>query len=645
MKPTSFLSAAIAILAMTLQPLSAQENAASLVPLVSPDQLSNDSVYCIVPRQIARGFMCVRPGQEYLSACGGWTNGALNKTIKESYTDPNQQFAIYEWNGYRYLYSIGAKKFAQFFTGTSPHVYCHVGDQPANYLTFYPTTAPEDTYFSICMGETNKLNISFYNYGVIGHYNTEDEGNRLAIVPVAPLAAQDKAEIEAALEAAFGNEKTNIQFEDEAVRSLVVSNWDIDGDGEMNLQEAAGVTSFGEVFSYNYDIATFRELRYFTGLGDLNNYAFAYCNNLTDVILPPTLMRIDESFTGSGLKSITIPRSLTEFDAWSFANCIDLADISVEEGNAIYSSPDNCNAVMRTADNIFILGGVNSVIPANTEAIGPYAFYGRYNLHEVTIPEGVKTLYRSAFCACNRLQKLHIPASVTMIYEWAVNDCNSLTELTVADDNTVYDSRDNCNAVIHTKTNELIAGCQTTVIPSTVRKIGTGAFYGQGRLNYVKLPDALTTIGTEAFSFCESLTEITIPKTILSIGEHAFSYCYSMERITLLRANTNFTVYDNTFWRWYGLEGDEDNPSLYEQATLYVPEGKTAMFAKHAVWGKFKQIKESAPTAIGNINAIDTSASNTEAVYTTDGRLLTSPATGINIIRTPNGEARKVLFP
>ena len=45
---------------------------------------------------------------------------------------------------------------------------------------------------------------------------------------------------------------------------------------------------------------------------------------------------------------------------------------------------------------------------------------------------------------------------------------DNLTTIVVDEDNPYYDSRDNCNAVIDSQTNELIIGCQRTVIPAGI---------------------------------------------------------------------------------------------------------------------------------------------------------------------------------
>ena len=82
----------------------------------------------------------------------------------------------------------------------------------------------------------------------------------------------------------------------------------------------------------------------------------------------------------------------------------------------------------------------------------------------------------------------------------------------VLEKNKVYDSRENCNAIIDTSTNTLIKGCHNTVIPTTVTSIGAAAFEGCPLLENITLPGSITSIDYGAFSYCANLTTITIPK-------------------------------------------------------------------------------------------------------------------------------------
>ena len=94
--------------------------------------------------------------------------------------------------------------------------------------------------------------------------------------------------------------------------------------------------------------------------------------------------------------------------------------------------------------------------------------------------------------------------------------------MAVADGNTVYDSRDGCNAIIETSRNKLIAGCKNSTIPDGVTSIGDNAFDGHG-LTTITIPASVTSIGAAAFE-ASGLTTVTFDgtPTLTTIGENAF---------------------------------------------------------------------------------------------------------------------------
>ena len=193
------------------------------------------------------------------------------------------------------------------------------------------------------------------------------------------------------------------------------------------------------------------------------------------------------------------------------------------------------------------------LINSGAHNVGAHAFYKCTNLTTVSLPNTVTTISQRAFAetaitaltlpsslktidqyiifSCPSLKSLTIPASVTNIATMALQN-NHLTSLTVASGNTKYDSRNNCNAIIETATNTLIAGTVNTVFPSDVTAIGERAF-SQVDITTMDIPEGVTSIGEEAFYNCEALTEVTIPNTVTTIGLSCFASCSKLLTVTI----------------------------------------------------------------------------------------------------------------
>ena len=86
----------------------------------------------------------------------------------------------------------------------------------------------------------------------------------------------------------------------------------------------------------------------------------------------------------------------------------------------------------------------------------------------IIIPDSVTSIGYWAFSGCSSLESIVIPDSVTSVGKSAFCGCSSLESIVVSPGNAVYDSRDNCNAIIETSTNRLIAKCRSTVLPDGI---------------------------------------------------------------------------------------------------------------------------------------------------------------------------------
>ena len=234
----------------------------------------------------------------------------------------------------------------------------------------------------------------------------------------------------------------------------------------------------------------------------IGNFAFFCCSSLTDLIIPNSVTSIGECAFGdcSGLTDLIIPNSVTTIGMYAFQGCSGLTSIIVENGNPNYDSRDNCNALIETASNTLLVGCQNTIIHNTITAIGASAFVSCTGLTHITIPRTVITIGASAFEACS-----------------------GLTSIIVEDGNPNYDSRDNCNALIETTSNTLLAGCQNTIIPNTVTSIGNYAFYECFGLTSVDIPNSVTSIGNYAFGKCTGLVDVFCH--IVNPSQVSLGYC------------------------------------------------------------------------------------------------------------------------
>ena len=159
------------------------------------------------------------------------------------------------------------------------------------------------------------------------------------------------------------------------------------------------------------------------------------------------------------------------------------------------------------------------------------AFSDTKTLTSIVIPKTVTSIGNYAFSGCHALTSIVIPNSVIHIGRGVLACCTSLASVEVESSNKVYDGRNNCNAIIETATNKLIAGCKsTTLIPDGVKVICSSAFSGCSSLASITIPNSVTTIGDNAFSGCSALASITIPKSVIMIRSGAFNGCNSLKQ-------------------------------------------------------------------------------------------------------------------
>ena len=363
----------------------------------------------------------------------------------------------------------------------------------------------------------------------------------------------------------------------------------------------------------------------------IGHASFSNCTSLQEVIIPESVTTIgDVAFEYcTGLKSIRIPASVKKIGRNSFGYC-DLSNITVDPANRIFDSRENSNAIIETETNSLLTASSSTVIPASVTVLGDFAFSGIKGLEHLDIPQTVKKIGWRCFSEsgiksirinsnpeyametfnnstsleeveygpdvteiripqdCPNLKRLFIPATVTGIDFGSLNKHPNIETIIVEEGNPVYDSRDNCNAIIQSETDDLVFGCKNTVIPGTVKKISSNAFLGCSFSEFYipasvvdiypveyALPDKNTTgsvvvdpanpvydsregcnaiietktntllygcsnafipnsvkaIDDYAFQGIQNLKEISIPDGVVKMGHSAFRDCKNLEKV------------------------------------------------------------------------------------------------------------------
>ncbi len=303
---------------------------------------------------------------------------------------------------------------------------------------------------------------------------------------------------------------------------------------------------------------------------------FAGCTGLNGTLtIPNSVTTIGEgAFSGCiGIEEITIPNSVTQIYAGAFNGCDNLSKVNISSLEAwcgiVFGmgmmgdySRESSNPIYY-AHHLYLNGQevTDLVIPESITAINSYAFYGGSGFTSITLGNAVTTICNYAFSGCTGLTNLTIGDAVTTIGESAFEGCTGLTSLTISKSvisisgniivncpsltslsvesgNPIFDSRDNCNAIIETATNTLVVGSQTTVIPNTVTAIGASAFTSCDGLTSIVIPNSVTSIGVETY-----VNEYQNDTTFYYYNP--FMFCTNLRTIIVESGNPVFDSRDN----------------------------------------------------------------------------------------------------
>ena len=209
----------------------------------------------------------------------------------------------------------------------------------------------------------------------------------------------------------------------------------------------------------------------------------------------------------NGLTSLVIPKSLTAIEKDNFELCEQLASLVVEQGNPMFDSRENCNAIIVTATDTLVHGCNGSTIPDSIEVIADYAFSQRRNLSSISIPDSVVYIGEFAFLCCFSLESDILLQGIHQVTRCCFDGCN------------------------HIKRVEIGNG---------IKSIESSAFAGCSLLDEVVITEGPKYIGTWAFADCPNLASVSLPKSIERIEPTAFDRCNRIERVVIPQGTTDY---------------------------------------------------------------------------------------------------------
>lgn len=352
-----------------------------------------------------------------------------------------------------------------------------------------------------------------------------------------------------------------IRFADPEVESVLKTALNkAEGEG-ITTQEAA-VTDLGTTFQNNTDISTFYELKYFKG-GDFTGCSnlegvdvsgmtpiprFNGCSKLAYFNGPNSeigVLDVSENTTGwpsnalynVNLLTKIILRAPIDIGASNTLNGFRASewDIIPNPTSQYYTEPialwfacnfGTVNGQPLLNNRKLKINGVlvtSVIVPQSVTSIGKVTFYGYIDLTSVTFHNNVVTIGAQAFRGTG-ITSLSIPSSVNAIDASAFMSCGNLASIVVDANNTVYDSRNNCNTLIETATNKVLVGSSNSTIPSGITGIADSAFQNNKGIASLTLPASITSVGRDAFNSCANLAiqDINLPN-LVQLGAYSFT--------------------------------------------------------------------------------------------------------------------------
>lgn len=403
--------------------------------------------------------------------------------------------------------------------------------------------------------------------------------------------------------------------------------------------------------------------------------AFKNNNNIQEIYISEGVKIVEEnSLPKNTLSKISVPNSIEVFEEYFGNNDDSKVEKTIFNGCKYLGNEENPYVVLVGTNPDYLQ---NLYLPDGLKVVGAYSLSNK-NLINVTIPDTVTSIEEGAFESCTSLEYMNISeeSNLKCIKRLAFNACVKLKELYISKncnniegtfigisadfmsskevyrsnlesivvhpDNKVYDSREDCNAIIETKTNKLVVGCGNTKIPEGVIVLGEKSFEGvnffgnelifpnslkkieeracsYSNITNVKLNKDLEELEESIFSDCSELEELIINKDIKIIGKSICSGCDNLKKLAIpfIGRSADFIFIDTSqnsiayFLGKYvdGMPSFSDYEINMPNLTIYICPKEKYTIRKGSIVGSFKEIY-----FLENVSAIQTGALKLEKI-------------------------------
>lgn len=356
-----------------------------------------------------------------------------------------------------------------------------------------------------------------------------------------------------------------------SARETTVS-WQITDDGKLTISKGDPITVCRKDEKENLKVETIYPMPNYTDSDMPEWYEFA--SEITSVEMDDDITSVGhralyKDFTN--VKTVHLPASIEYIGNYALRNCTSLISTEASPlvipeglcatGSAVFYGDKVIEYIKWPAKAKNIASSTfhsctkltKVIIPEGVEALGKtgassgesYPFQGCTSLASITLPSTLKTIGDRAFNGCTALTSITIPAGVENIGINPFSGCNKLAKITLGstdhfetnDDGTVLYDKGKTTLITYLKSKK----DKTFDLPSSVKTIGTRAFFENINIETVTVSEGLANIQTLAFYGCTNFKSIDLPKTLSVLEDGAFTKCNNLA-VTIDSENQNFSL-------------------------------------------------------------------------------------------------------